>query len=77
MTDPLHGVTLEAIVTRLHAHYGWEQLAQTVTGMSAALQPGKYLLRGRFWYTAHGTTASISSRNCSRRVFFEYRWNSA
>jgi uncharacterized protein (DUF2132 family) len=23
----LHGVTLEAIVTRLHAHYGWEQLA--------------------------------------------------
>jgi uncharacterized protein (DUF2132 family) len=23
----LDGVTLEAIVTRLHAHYGWEQLA--------------------------------------------------
>ncbi len=23
----LHGITLEAIVTRLQAHYGWEQLA--------------------------------------------------
>ncbi|NRR29897.1 DUF2132 domain-containing protein [Oxalobacteraceae bacterium] len=26
----LHGVTLEAIVTRLHAYYGWEQLAQRI-----------------------------------------------
>lgn len=23
----LHGITLEAIVTRLQAHYGWDQLA--------------------------------------------------
>jgi uncharacterized protein (DUF2132 family) len=23
----LHGITLESIVTRLQAHYGWEQLA--------------------------------------------------
>ncbi len=23
----LHGITLEAIVTRLQAHYGWQQLA--------------------------------------------------
>ena len=23
----LHGITLETIVTRLQAHYGWEQLA--------------------------------------------------
>ena len=30
MTNELHGVTLEAIVTRLHAHYGWEQLAQRI-----------------------------------------------
>ena len=28
--NELHGVTLEAIVTRLHAHYGWEQLAQRI-----------------------------------------------
>jgi uncharacterized protein (DUF2132 family) len=28
--DPLHGVTLEAIVTRLAAHYGWEELARRI-----------------------------------------------
>jgi uncharacterized protein (DUF2132 family) len=28
--DPLHGVTLEAIVTALAAHYGWAGLAERV-----------------------------------------------
>ncbi len=28
--DPLHGVTLEAMLRALHAHYGWEGLAQRV-----------------------------------------------
>lgn len=28
--DPLHGKTLEAILTELHAYYGWEQLAVRV-----------------------------------------------
>ena len=28
--DPLHGKTLEAIVTALAAHYGWEGLAQRI-----------------------------------------------
>ena len=28
--DPLHGVTLEGIVTALHAHYGWEGLAERI-----------------------------------------------
>jgi uncharacterized protein (DUF2132 family) len=28
--NPLHGVTLEAIVTALSAHYGWEELAQRI-----------------------------------------------
>ena len=28
--DPLHGKTLEAIVTELVAHYGWEELAQQI-----------------------------------------------
>ncbi len=28
--DPLHGVTLEQIVTRLHEHYGWDELARHV-----------------------------------------------
>jgi uncharacterized protein (DUF2132 family) len=29
-TDPLHGKTLEAIVTELEAHFGWEALAQHI-----------------------------------------------
>lgn len=28
--DPLHGKTLESIVTELQAHYGWEELAQQI-----------------------------------------------
>jgi uncharacterized protein (DUF2132 family) len=30
MNNQLHGVTLEAIVTRLQAYYGWEQLARRI-----------------------------------------------
>jgi uncharacterized protein (DUF2132 family) len=29
MADPLHGITLEMIVTRLEQHYGWEELGKT------------------------------------------------
>ena len=28
--DPLHGVTLEKIVTDLVSHYGWEELGERV-----------------------------------------------
>jgi uncharacterized protein (DUF2132 family) len=28
--DPLHGKTLEAIVTELQAHYGWEELSRQI-----------------------------------------------
>ena len=28
--DPLHGKTLEAIVTELSNHYGWEELARQI-----------------------------------------------
>jgi uncharacterized protein (DUF2132 family) len=28
--NPLHGVTLEAIVTALSAHYGWDELGQRI-----------------------------------------------
>ena len=28
--DPLHGVTLEAIVTALATHYGWDELGQRI-----------------------------------------------
>lgn len=28
--NPLHGVTLEMILTRLVAHYGWEELGRII-----------------------------------------------
>lgn len=28
--NPLHGLTLETIVTQLHAHYGWEVLGEII-----------------------------------------------
>ena len=28
--NPLHGITLEKIITELHAFYGWEALDQTL-----------------------------------------------
>jgi uncharacterized protein (DUF2132 family) len=28
--NPLHGLTLEAIVTALHAHYGWQGLGERI-----------------------------------------------
>ena len=29
-TDPLHGITLEALLTELVARYGWDGLAQQI-----------------------------------------------
>ena len=29
-SDPLHGVTLEMVVTKLADHYGWGRLAQRI-----------------------------------------------
>ena len=29
-TDPLHGITLETILTELVAHYGWEEMGRTI-----------------------------------------------
>jgi uncharacterized protein (DUF2132 family) len=30
MTDPLHGVTLEMILTRLVEHYGWDEMGRMI-----------------------------------------------
>ncbi|WNO08667.1 VF530 family DNA-binding protein [Teredinibacter sp. KSP-S5-2] len=30
LNNPLHGVTLETVVTRLVEHYGWDGLAQRI-----------------------------------------------
>lgn len=37
--NPLHGVTLEAMVTALSDYYGWEGLAQRVPVRCFALDP--------------------------------------
>lgn len=29
--NPLHGITLEQILERLVAHYGWEEMGQRIT----------------------------------------------
>lgn len=30
-TDPLHGITLERIITELHAFYGWDKLGEMLS----------------------------------------------
>lgn len=30
MTNTLNGMTLEAILVRLHAHYGWDELGRLI-----------------------------------------------
>jgi uncharacterized protein (DUF2132 family) len=37
--NPLHGITLEAIVTELEAHYGWPGLAQRINIRCFASDP--------------------------------------
>ncbi|MDP3522074.1 MAG: VF530 family protein [Hydrogenophaga sp.] len=37
--NPLHGVTLEAIVTALEAQYGWDGLAQRIPVRCFASEP--------------------------------------
>ena len=37
--NPLHGITLEAIVTALAAHYGWEELGQRIQIRCFVLDP--------------------------------------
>jgi uncharacterized protein (DUF2132 family) len=37
--NPLHGVTLEAMVTALAEHYGWEGLAQRIAIRCFAVDP--------------------------------------
>ena len=37
--NPLHGLTLEAIVTALAAHYGWEELGRQIHIRCFVLDP--------------------------------------
>jgi uncharacterized protein (DUF2132 family) len=38
-SNPLHGLTLEAIVTALATHYGWEELGQRIQIRCFVLDP--------------------------------------
>lgn len=37
--NPLHGVTLEQVVTRLQAHYGWDGLVERIRINCFAVDP--------------------------------------
>lgn len=37
--NPLHGLTLEAIVTALQAHYGWDELGRLIPIRCFTLEP--------------------------------------
>ena len=37
--NPLHGITLEKILTELVAHYGWEYMGYTITIRCFTLDP--------------------------------------
>lgn len=37
--NPLHGITLETMVRQLHAHYGWDELANHVRINCFAFNP--------------------------------------
>ena len=37
--NPLHGITLEAMLTRLVEHYGWEELARRIRINCFAFDP--------------------------------------
>ena len=38
--NPLHGVTLEMVLTRLVARYGWEELGRTIKIRCFTHEPG-------------------------------------
>ena len=37
--NPLHGITLEMILTQLHGHYGWKELARIIRINSFSNEP--------------------------------------
>ena len=38
--NPLHGITLEALLTELVAHYGWPGLAERIEALPQPLNEG-------------------------------------
>ncbi|MEA3498719.1 MAG: VF530 family protein [Campylobacterota bacterium] len=51
--DPLHGVTLEKVVTRLYEHYGWDELGRLITikcfNYDPSIKSSLKFLRKQYW----------------------------
>ena len=51
--NPLHGITLEKMVTQLQAHYGWEELYHRIRincfGFDPSIQSSLKFLRKTPW----------------------------
>ena len=54
--DPLHGMTLEAILTALHGHYGWHRLSEQIPircfGVDPSIPSSLKFLRKTPWARA-------------------------
>ena len=54
--DPLHGVTLEQLLTELVAHYGWEELGRRIEircfNFDPSIQSSLKFLRKTSWARA-------------------------
>ena len=51
--DPLHGITLEKVVTKLVEHFGWEELGKRVTikcfNYDPSVKSSLKFLRKTYW----------------------------
>ncbi len=51
--DPLHGVTLEKVVTKLSEHYGWDELGKKVNincfNFDPSVKSSLKFLRKTYW----------------------------
>lgn len=69
--NPLHGVTLEAMLTALVAHHGWDGLAQRVPVRCFSLDPSikssLTFLRKTPWARAKVETAYVFMLRNQRR----------
>jgi len=68
--DPLHGVTLEAILIQLHARFGWDGLAERVDFRCFSNEPSikssLKFLRKTPWARAKVEALYIAEQNAGR-----------
>lgn len=70
--DPLHGMTLEAILVELHAQYGWDGLAQRVDircfRSDPSIKSSLTFLRKTPWARAKVEALFVQMRGSSRQA---------